>query len=267
MLKSTRLLQISNGIRDVLKVQISPSSSLSSEKWDLLTAVCLERRPIITPALNEIEKEYKQFMADIELERSLKSNIELRHEADLVQLELLKKGGDIGDMDSNLKQTAQDLMDLWNEEASKFKPHGRTTEADKQNDSKSLSRKLDKNLVYVVNQKIGDKTYYMLPQDLRQGGETLRQSAERILKQTGGPELKAQIFGNAPCGFYKYKYPTNIQQESGVVGAKVFIYFARYLKGHLPQKSLDYKWLDKKELQKTLPPKYSDSVTQLLFDD
>ncbi|XP_023024236.2 mitochondrial ribosomal protein L46 [Leptinotarsa decemlineata] len=266
MIRNSRILNLSIAFRDLFRAQ-SSTTFATAEKWDLLTAVCLERKPVITPAMNEIEREYKQLLSEVELEKSLKSNIELRHEEDLKQLEILKRGGDLDDMDSNLKQTAQDLMDLWSEEASKFKPASTTTEADKKNDLKSLSRKLDKSLVFVLNQKIGDKYFYMLPQDLRQDGETLRQTAERTLKQTVGSEVKAQIFGNAPCGFYKYKYPASLRKETDIVGAKVFIYFARYLNGHISQKNLDFRWLDKNELEKILPPKYSASVCQCLLDE
>ncbi|VEN58582.1 unnamed protein product [Callosobruchus maculatus] len=86
---------------------------------------------------------------------------------------------------------------------------------------KSLQRKLDKHLVLVVNQTLGDKKHYLLPQGLLQAGETLRQAAERVLKQNCGSDLCAQIYGNAPCGFYKYKYPKSLTEETGVVGAKV----------------------------------------------
>lgn len=85
----------------------------------------------------------------------------------------------------------------------------------------SLYRKLDKHLILLVNQKIGDKFYYVLPQGLRQEGETLRQTAERIMKEHCGCELNAQIYSNAPSGFYKYKYPKKIRDERGSLGAKV----------------------------------------------
>lgn len=46
------------------------------------------------------------------------------------------------------------------------------------------------------------------------------QTAQRILKNTC-PEVKAQFYGYAPAGFYKYKYPKNVQEKNGSVGAKV----------------------------------------------
>lgn len=46
------------------------------------------------------------------------------------------------------------------------------------------------------------------------------QTAERILKENC-PDVKANFLGNAPAGFYKYKYPKIVQNQSGVIGAKV----------------------------------------------
>lgn len=36
-----------------------------------------------------------------------------------------------------------------------------------------------------------------------------------------GDRLTAQIYGNAPCGFFKYKYPREVQNKNGVIGGKV----------------------------------------------
>ncbi|KAJ8984630.1 hypothetical protein NQ317_009858 [Molorchus minor] len=74
---------------NVFKAQICTSTS--REKWDLLSAVCIERKPIITPALNELEREYRQYLSEVEFEKSLKSDHEVRHEAEMRQLESLKK--------------------------------------------------------------------------------------------------------------------------------------------------------------------------------
>lgn len=53
-----------------------------NEKWDLLTSVCLERKPVISPSLNKLETEFQKYLLQVELERSLKSDHEIRHEND-----------------------------------------------------------------------------------------------------------------------------------------------------------------------------------------
>ncbi|KRT85689.1 hypothetical protein AMK59_1456, partial [Oryctes borbonicus] len=228
------------------------TSTAPSQKWDLLTAVCIERKPVITPALTDLQKSYRKYLADVEHEKSYKSDFEIRMEKDLKQAELLKQG--TADVDIVVKQTAQDFLDSSTDELSKFKFVDRITKADKKNDQKSLSRKLDKHLVLVVKQKLGDKDHYILPQGVRNDGETLRQTADRLVMELCGNDLKAQIYGNAPTGFYKYKYPHDVQQKGGSIGAKVFIYFARYRKGDLTTKGLEFKWLDRSELERELHP-------------
>ena len=46
------------------------------------------------------------------------------------------------------------------------------------------------------------------------------QTCERLVQETCGGDLKVKFMGNAPCGFYKYKYPKTIRKE-GFIGAKV----------------------------------------------
>lgn len=59
-------------------------------------------------------------------------------------------------------------------------------EADKKNDRTSLHRKLDRNLVLLVREKLGDQDFWILPQVEWQPGETLRGTAERILTKLSG---------------------------------------------------------------------------------
>lgn len=64
-------------------VSYSTGKSIPKPKWDILAAVCLERKPVIVPELNDIEKEYQKYLSDLELRKSLKNDFELRHEAEL----------------------------------------------------------------------------------------------------------------------------------------------------------------------------------------
>lgn len=62
------------------KVNVTGVSTTSS--WDIVTGVCIERLPVVTPPLNDIQKKYKDMLATMEIEKSLKSAHELRREQD-----------------------------------------------------------------------------------------------------------------------------------------------------------------------------------------
>lgn len=200
----------------------------------------------------------------IEFENSLKSDHEIRKEKEKRQLELLKKGDIEVDLDSeSSKQTAQDLEDACVDELHKFEFAPRTTEADKKNDIKSMERKLDDKLILLIEQKLGSKKYFLLPQGKHQDGETMRQTAERVLKESCGSDMKVLFYGNAPCGFYKYKYPAD--QRKDAVGAKVFFYRTALQSGSITDKKVNFEWLNAEEMRKKVKEPYFDSVSQFLI--
>lgn len=150
------------------------------------------------------------------------------------------------DVDAVSTLTTQDLEEMWEDEHNKFQFAPRITEADKQNDTTSTNRKLEESLTLVVEQQVGDEKIAMLPKSRLQEGETLRQAVERMIKATCGDSAKIQIYGNSPCGFYKYKYPRAMRKD--VVGAKVFFYRAVLKSGEVDKKLCKFEWLDKEEL-------------------
>lgn len=126
----------------------SSSNTETSPKWELLSAVCLERTPIIIPPMTKIEMEMSQRIEELDTMKSLKSDHELRQEEDrygfyiltcrilLILLfisprKLMKNIGDGNQEDNNpeaaTRQTAQDFEDMSNEELAKFKPAPRIT--------------------------------------------------------------------------------------------------------------------------------------------
>ncbi|XP_053673102.1 39S ribosomal protein L46, mitochondrial [Anopheles nili] len=243
--------------------QVTATAPELDQKWDLYAGVLVERLPIVTKTLTPIEAKFKEMLSQVELEKSLKSNHELRKENEKRQLELLKAGKI--DLDSEaLKQTAQDLEDAYNEEFGRFNPASRVTEADTKNDVQSLDRKLEQTLILLVEQKLGMKSHYLLPQGLHKTGESLRQTAERILKEHCGDSLEVLFYGNTPVGFYKYKYPSN--ERSDTVGAKVFFFRSVVKKtSNLKNTKMKFKWLCQEELHNQLQPSYYQSVSQILF--
>ena len=53
------------------------------EKWQLVSAVCLERPPVITQAPTEMEQKFATLLSQIEYEGSYLSEFEMRHLDDL----------------------------------------------------------------------------------------------------------------------------------------------------------------------------------------
>lgn len=194
-------------------------------------------------------------MTQLEFEYSYKSDFELREEQDVSTATLLKAGKIKMDLDGVAQRTSLDLKDMWKDELSKFQPESRTTEADKRNDLKSTERKLDHPLTLIVEQKIGKDKLFLLPQGKISNGETLYDAAQRVIKERCGDKIQTTIYGKAPCGYYKYKYPKELRSE--VVGAKVFFYRAILKAGQMEEKSGSFEWLDKSELFQRIE-KYSD---------
>ncbi|XP_013113964.1 large ribosomal subunit protein mL46 [Stomoxys calcitrans] len=244
--------------------QFSAAATDKQEKWDLYAGVLVERLPVVSKELNAIEKEFQEYLWKVEFEKSLKSNTELQHERDLKQAELLKKG-QIDLDEAAAKQTVQDLKDAYTEELNKFQTASRTTADDKSKNLLSTNRSLDNTLYLLVEQSLGPKSHFLLPQGPRMDGETMRQAAERVVREKCGNNMEVQFYGNAPCGFYKYKYPSSAQQNS--VGAKVFFFRASLKNGNVDKNaSKSFAWMERDSLRDKLKnEKYVESVEKFLF--
>ncbi|CAK1540604.1 unnamed protein product [Leptosia nina] len=237
--------------------------SRANSSWDVVTGVCVERLPVVTPPLNEIQKKYKEFLWTVEVENSLKSDHELRHENDKKQAEILKRESAEVDLDAVSKITAQDFEDSATEEFAQFKFASIETEADKKGDKSTHDRCLQRHLILVTEQKLGSDVKNILPHGQWKEGETLRQTAERVLQEKCGPGLKVDFLSNAPCGFYKYKYPTAVE---GKIGAKVFFYYANYKGGDVNFKAKS-NWLTRKEMTEVLPDRYNKAIREFLIEE
>ena len=58
------------------------TTGLPPPKWELLSAICLERTPIIMPLKTEIEQEMSEMIEKFDTIKSLKSDHELRQDED-----------------------------------------------------------------------------------------------------------------------------------------------------------------------------------------
>ena len=145
-----------------------------------------------------------------------------------------------------------------------------TLESDVTNDKKSLNRCLDKHLMLICKQKLGEEYKWLLPQAVNVGDETLRQTAERALKQFSETncQMEVRFLGNAPSALYTFKYPEEVTKETKVKGAKVFFFKAHHLNGDFAQNKdfcEDYQWLNRKELPSLLPKRYWTSIDKSLL--
>lgn len=185
----------------------------------------------------------------MEYEGSHKSEFEVRHENEIRTAELIKAGEKTIDLDETSKATALDSMDQWTSELDKFKLASHTTEADANNDRRSTDRKLAHSLTLMLEQELGEQKLFLLPQGKVLDGEVLSEAAHRIIREQCGDQLRFELYGNAPCGHYKYKYSAKRQAVLGAVGAKMFFYRAAMRSGKVDDKlKRNYQWLERTEL-------------------
>lgn len=246
---------------DLLSTRRYSTSAGAQKKWDLYAGICLERKPLILKKLNAIESKHHRTLQEVEFENSYKSD----HELWLENNETYSKTVETKDATMN----ALDFEDAWNKEFEAFRLPPTVTEADEKGDDKSPLRKLDSHLLLVTLEKLGKDDLWTLPCGMRREGENLRETAERILREKCGEKIQATFLGNAPCGFYKYKYPAAVQTDS-VVGAKIFYFKAVYFSGQVEKSDgvLDFRWASRGELEKLFShKKYLNSVKMFLIDE
>ncbi|EEA28639.1 hypothetical protein TMatcc_003008 [Talaromyces marneffei ATCC 18224] len=151
------------------------------------------------------------------------------------------------------------------------RPASRVTEADKQNDQKSLNRLLQRTLYLLVKTKQG---YWKFPSSSVGLEENLRSAAERTLSQSAGINMNTWFVGFHPIGHYSYKFkapkPDPASKEL-IAGEKTFFLKSRIMAGQADlqantQDIADFKWLAKEEIQKLVLPQYYSSIKNMLAD-
>ncbi|KAE8297391.1 39S ribosomal protein L46, mitochondrial [Larimichthys crocea] len=239
----------------------------ATSPWTLMAAVCLQRLPVISSDLSPIEQQFKHMLSQMELEKSMLSDHELRLLEDKERMSR-KQANDYdsddedgrGDQDIVL---TQDLEDSWEQKFKSFQPAPRVR-ADVDENLTSPERCLADSLLLLVEQQVGGQKMWLLPQTQWQEGETLRQTAERALSSLSGAGFKATFLGNAPCGVYKYKLPKAIRTESSV-GTKVFFFKAILSDSSRPAAPTSpFLWVTKGELQRYLKPAYMAKVDRFI---
>lgn len=267
--KSARNVLLSR-IRSTTTASRSASvATPAAAQWDVIGAICLERKPLIAPPLTPIEQQMSDTIARLDYITSLKSNHELRQDEEKRRAEQLK-AADLEETDPDLasRQTSQDLEDSWNEEAAQFKPAPLRTAADESGDLKTTDRLLDRHLVLVLRKKgLDGRDVWTLPQTQWRIGENLRQTAERALADDFRG-VRARFLGNAPWGVHTVKYPQSARRTgtTAAVGAKIFFFKAQLVNTDAAP-VVEHSWLGRNELDVYLEPSYCRSLRQFLIDE
>uniref|UniRef100_A0A0B6ZUH7 Large ribosomal subunit protein mL46 n=1 Tax=Arion vulgaris TaxID=1028688 RepID=A0A0B6ZUH7_9EUPU len=226
----------------------------------LYGAVCVRRLPVITVPMNDIEKRYSDLLSKLEHEKSHLSDFEIRLSTEAKSAKKSKDGDDVeGEV-----ETALDLLDKWDAEMKNFVPAPRETEADVNDDRRSLERKLDSSLYLLVKQNVEGNYHWVLPQALWEQGETLRETAEKALSTLCG-NVKATFLGNAPCAVAKFEPKV----KEGDKKVKLFFFQAWYREGDvIPNKTeaTDYLWVARDELPKYCHGSYQKQLKKFILD-
>lgn len=133
----------------------------------------------------------------------------------------------------------------------------RLTKADKENNIRSLNRKMENRLYFII--KTPSTPHWQFPALQHQKGESLRQTVERAT-QSHVPNFGVYFLSNAPdvhCDF----------PEKGHT-RRLFLYRSYHLKGKptLGEGAVDYAWETKSELKEYLDPVLYESVKDVLQD-
>ncbi|KAH3834777.1 39S ribosomal protein L46, mitochondrial-like isoform X2 [Dreissena polymorpha] len=247
----------------------SASAVSSNKKWQLHSAVCLQRYPRVIKPPTDLEQKYKEIMGRIELRKSLLSDYELDLVAEKHMFEKMKTMTD----DEKKKLLAErslltmaEQLDVWTKELDNFKLADKLTDADKTGDETTVNQKLDEKLVLIVRQNWpGSETKcWTFPQGCRREGESMREAAERTLMTCCGEDVDAMFVGNAPCGYYQYQLPFRCKPDYGV---KTFFFKANYTAGEVMPTDLisEWKWVRYDELPSYFQSTYLRRVRQFLI--
>jgi len=265
-------------LRQCVVRTLSSSSSLRSlsaaaavetdNRWQLFASVIVERPPIVGKDRTELEEAFQLTLDDYEHEKSLKGDHEMRVEQDIRNLEAKRKGLEVV---NEPLQTGFEYEEDREKLYTGFMPASRVSESD---DLRSLGRLLDEKLYLVVPQFMGPEDIWFVPSCPVEGKASLREAVDEALAKTfGGSETvdnTIQVLGNAPFGFYKYRYPTQSQERQSFLGGKFFL-FKAFLKDPRTfelgnAEGRKFAWMSKGEMKVHLNQRLNTKIEQCLFD-
>jgi len=236
----------------------------SSKRWQLFASVIVERPRILSLPQTEFEEEYRLMVEDFEHAKALKSDHEMRIEQDIRNQERKRKGLEVV---NEPLQTGFEYEEDREKCLADFRPSSRTAESD---DLQSLTRHLDEKLYLVVPHFLGSGKDWFLPSASVDGKSSLREAVDEAISRTFGKDAHhhIQVMGNAPFGFYKYRYPGKSSESEQRRGGKFFLYkaFLKDPRTFTMKGAEKLAWMSKPEMQQHLHPALNNKVQQCLFD-
>ena len=198
--------------------------------WRLVAAVCVIRFPTVSLEKIELEKRYEEMRTQETTERSVLSEYELeqrRRAKEQREYEERVAGEEEIDFESERRRAEQqsrheeadELHELEEQELKSFEPAGCETECDVQNDRRSSNRRL-RDTLYLLVKKQRSENAWQMPQGGHDGTESMRQTAERELREECGSHLVVKFTSNLPCNFFAYKFPAEQKSWDETIGAK-----------------------------------------------
>lgn len=207
------------------------SSSSSSSPENIVASVLFERLPVVIPKIDPVVYAFQEF--------SFRWRQQYRRR---YPDELLDK--------SNARGKGDYQID--------YVPAPRITEADKQNDRKSLQRALDRRLYLLIyGNSYGSPTgnpVWHFPEKVYESEETLRKCAESALKSVLGDLSHTYFVGNAPMGHIAMESSENVTTSPSF---KQFFFKSQVIATNKLKigKCEDFVWVTKDELMEYFPEK------------
>eukprot|EP00596_Hydrurales_sp_CCMP1899_P006198 CAMPEP_0119054284 /NCGR_PEP_ID=MMETSP1177-20130426/74971_1 /TAXON_ID=2985 /ORGANISM="Ochromonas sp, Strain CCMP1899" /LENGTH=221 /DNA_ID=CAMNT_0007034475 /DNA_START=205 /DNA_END=870 /DNA_ORIENTATION=- len=216
-------------------------------EWRIVGATVMHRYPTILPDPEEWEIE----MADLQEKIGV-----LRREWFMEAV-----GGTDSQIICDTNPSYEEII-----EAMPFTPASRITEADEQDDRKSVDRNLSGSM-YLIVKRNREVRPWQFPQGKLLDTETnLRGVAERVIDRAIG-KTRRWFVSNAPIGHYCYAYPPAMQQQRKQYGAMVYFYRAQIIEGGIKLETKlykDYAWISRYEVDEYFDKDFADYLHELL---
>lgn len=218
--------------------------------WRLASAVMLERYPIVLPEMHPFDAEYVQGRF---LDQQLHSR-PMPMEAFLTDKDRVE-----GRTEPNLADPVAD----------QYVPASRVTEADHQNDTRSLDRALAERL-YFVTRGAGQSARFRFPQMMvDDDAVTMVKFADRALRAVTKAEKRPRVHFIAPrpASHLEHVFPLAYQQKHDVYGVKIFFYRAMLVKGEISEvrNADDFAWARESELREMVGDEYYKAIEPALL--